>query len=229
MKRSLSVILVAVTVLVTSSVPPASATILTVEVAGVVDSVWTDGGLALDGSVNIGSIMTGSTTYDTETPDLSPIPENGKYALLSISMTIGNYTFMHDLTSSDPFFYVFTGDPGYSVSTVSRFDGTVYLDGTPYSYEDIDWSIRSLDLMNLFTNSGEYIPTDALPDTSSWPDLSIFDVVREFEVAFHKSYSYGDGDFVICGEITSLDVVPEPATVLLLGLGCLALLRKRRA
>jgi len=211
-------------------VAPASATIITVEVTGTVDSIITDGGLTLDGSVIVGSEMNGYCTYDSETPDLNPIEENGKYALLSISMTVGNYTFTPDPTLPEYLFFgVGTGDHGYSAwGGNTRFDGTVYLDATPYSYEDIDWSIRSLELMDLLTNSDEYILTDALPDLDSWPELSIFDWRREFEVAFHKSYSYGYGDFVIRGEITSLTVVPEPATVLLLGLGSLALLRNRR-
>jgi len=206
-------------------VAPVWATIITVEVTGVVDSVGTDGGLALDGSVIVGSAMTGYCTYDPDTPDANPSENNGHYPVISISMTVGNYTFTHDPTSSEyPFFNVYTVDPGYSLSTASRFDGTVYLDGTP---QDIDWSIRSLELMELGTDSGEYIPTDALPDLDSWPDLSVFGW-RRFEVAFHKSYSYGYGDFVISGEITSLTPTPEPATVLLLGLGSLALLRNRR-
>jgi len=207
---------------------PAWATIITVEVTGVVGSIATDGGLALDGSVGTGTTMSGYCTYDSQTPDLELGEYKGKYALLSISMTVGNYTFTPDPMPPDiPLFNVYTVDPGYTAHSGSRFDGTVYLDGMPQSYDDIDWSIRSLELMELGTNSGEYIPTDALPDLDSWPDLSVFGW-RRFEVAFHKSYSYGYGDFVISGEITSLTPTPEPATVLLLGLGGLALLRKRR-
>jgi len=211
-------------------VAPVWAIIITVEVEGAVNSVTTDGGLALDGSVIVGTTMTGFCTYDTDTPDQDSTNVNGKYPVISISMSIGNYTFTPDPTLPEYLFFgVGTGDHGYSAwGGNTRFDGTVYLDATPYSYEDIDWSIRSLELMDLLTNSDEYILTDALPDLDSWPELSIFDWRREFEVAFHKSYSYGYGDFVIRGEITSLTVVPEPATVLLLGLGSLALLRNRR-
>jgi len=229
MKSFISVILVAATVLI-SNAQPASATIITVQVTGIVNEVFTDGGLYLDGSVGVGTAMSGYCTYDSQTADLDPIESNGKYALLSISMTVGNYNFTPaPLLPEYIFFNVYTGDYGYCAYGGNIcFDGTVYLDETPQSYEDINWSIATLELIDLGTSSGEYIPTDVLPDLDSWPDLSIFDVHREFEAAFHKSYSYGDGDFVIRGEITSLTVIPEPATLLLLALGSLALLTKRR-
>ena len=231
MKRLISIVFIALAALVILNSQPASATIITVQVTGIVNEVFTDGGLNLDGSVGVGTPMSGYCTYDSQTADLNPIESNGKYALLSISMTVGNYNFTPDpLLPEYIFFYVYTGDYGYSASGGNiRFDGTVYLDGAPQSYEDINWSIATLELIDLGTNSGEYISTDALPDLDSWPDLSIFDVCRDFEAAFHKSYSYGDGDFVIRGEITSLTVVPEPATLFLLGLGSLALLTKRKA
>ena len=206
-------------------VTPVSATIIIVEVTGVVNSVETVGGLALDDLVSIGSAMTGLCTYDTETPVLG----SGSYAIISISMTIGNYTFTHDPMSPDPpLFRVHTVDPGYFVrSDAARFDGTVTINGLgPLTYDDITWDWTYLALLVLGTSSGEYIPTDALPDLDSWPDLSIFDVCRGFETRFSDE---SNGYFDIYGEVTSLNVVPEPATVLLLALGGLALLKRRRA
>jgi len=208
-------------------VAPVWATILTVEVTGVVGSIATDGGLALDGSVGLGSVMTGFCTYDTDTPDLG----SGSYAMISISMHIGNYTFTHDPMSPDPpMFRVYTADPVYiATSDALRFDGTVYIDGSPKTYDDITWSWTYLELFNLFTSSSEYIPTDALPDLDTWPELSVFDICRDFWASFYEPYASGHSGFDIHGEITSLTVTPEPATVFLLGLGCLALLKKRKA
>ena len=207
-------------------VAPVWATILTVEVEGVVNSIGTDGGFALDGSVSFGTAMTGFCIYDSQTPDLELSEYNGKYALLSISMNIGNYTFTHNPTSLNPaLFKVYTANPCYKVNSVSpRFDGTVIVDGLPLTYDDIiwhDWAF--LELMDLGTSSYEYIPNDALPDLDSWPDLSVFDMWRTFGTSF---YDQGDGYFGIYGEVTSLNVVPEPSTVFLLALGSLALLRK---
>ena len=210
-------------------VAPALAEVVTVEVEGVVDSIGTDGGFALDGSVSVGSTMSGYCTYETDAPDENPSEGVGYYPLISISMNIGNYTFTHNPTSPNPaLFEVYIGNPCYSADSESpRFDGTVIVDGLPLTYDDIiwgDWAL--LELMDLGTSSHEYIPNDALPDLDSFPDLSVFDRWRTFGTSF---YDQGDGYFGIYGEVTALTVTPEPATVLLLGLGSLALLRNRKA
>jgi len=204
---------------------PASATIITVEVTGVVDSVATDGGLALDGSVIVGSVMTGFCIYDTDTPDEDPSEDKGKYALLSISMNIGNYTFTHDPMSTDSALFNVGYDNWwiYRVDSASpRFDGTLYIDDSPKGYDDIAWDYTYLKLMKV--GSQEYTTTDALPD--SLPDFSVFDMDREFRVCFYEPSAPDRGYFDINGEVTTL--VPEPATLLLLGLGGLALLRRRK-
>jgi hypothetical protein len=208
-------------------VAPASATILTVEVTGVVDYFNTEGGFALDGSVGLGSSMAGTTIYDTEAPNLLPPGDNAQYAIISISMTIGNYTFTHDPMSVDPpLFRVFTVDPVYVASSNAlRFDGTVYIDSSPKTYDDITWGWTYLELFNLWTNSSEYIPTVELPDLDTWPELSVFDERKVFNASF---YDESNRNFQIYGEITSLTPTPEPCTLLLLALGGLALLRKRK-
>ena len=226
MKPSISIISIVLVTLVFSNSEPVSATIITVEVEGVVNSVSVGGRFALDGSVSVGSVMTGITTYDTETPDLG----SGSYAVISISMTIGNYTFTHDPTSPDPaFFHVYTVDPGYIVkSDDPRFDGIIYVDGTPMTFDDITWEepYGDVKLMDVFTSSDGIITSTELPN--SFPDISVFDLRREFRTGFGEPFSVSNrGTFVIEGDLTYL--VPEPGTVLLLGLGGLALLRKRRA
>lgn len=199
------------------------AAIITVEVEGIVNSIGTQGGFSLDGSIDIGSLMTGSCSYDTQTSDLG----SGSYAMISISMTVGNYTFTHDPMAPDPaYFTVYTVDPVYIASgDALRFDGTVYIDGSPKTYDDITWGWTYLELFNLWTSSSEYIPTDALPDLDSWPELSVFDIRRAFQTRF---YGEGDDYFGIYGDVTSLTIVPEPSTLLLLGLGVLMLRKKNK-
>jgi hypothetical protein len=147
-------------------------------------------------------------------------------------MTIGNYIFTHDLTSPDPaFFIVYTVDPGYRVySTTSSFGGTIYEDASPKTFNDILWHTTKLELMDLFAGP-PYSHTYELPDADLFPDISVFDLRKDFEVWFVDDLWPSDsmGYFGIEGQITSVTAVPEPATVLLLALGGLALLRKRRA
>ena len=185
-----------------------SARVITVEVEGVVTHINTGGGFALDGSVIIGSEMTGFTTYDTDTANLGD-SITGLYNLISISMTIGNYIFEHDLISADfPYFRVSTVDPGYDVtSPAPRFNGTIYVNGTPKTYDDITWGYTYLVLFDFLTSLDEYVPTVALPDLDSWPDLSVFDYRREFRARF---FGEGSDYFNIYGEVTSLTVIPEP-------------------
>jgi hypothetical protein len=206
-------------------VAPVWATIITVEVTGVVDGVGTHGGLALDGSVVIGSTMTGFYTYDTDTPDLVPqFDHRGEYQLISISMTVGNYTFTHNPTSPDPaLFEVSTFGHSYTAHSLEpRFDGTLYIDGLPRTYGEVNFDSFGLTLMHLVDFNNDI--TDELP--SSFPDLSTFTSERYFGTGV-DSPSVEPG-FDISGELTSLNVVPEPATVLLLAFGGLALLRNRK-
>jgi len=153
--------------------------------------------------------------------------DNGQYEVTSISMAIGNYTLANDPVSSEyPLFTVFTVDPGYLVdSEATRFDGTVYIEGSPMTYNDIAWDWTYLVLFDLGTSLSEYIPDITLPDLDSWPELSVFDQRKSFEIRF---YSEGDDYFGVFGEITSLTAVPEPATIFLLGLGGLFLRKGRR-
>jgi len=229
MKGFMRIVLIIVVAGAISSGGPVWGAIITVEVGGVVDFFRTEGGFALDGSVGVGSVMSGFCTYDTEAQNLLPPGANGQYPVISISMSLGNYVFTHEPTSGDAgLFNVYTGDRGYTAGTdTPSFDGTIYVGGSPQAYDDIIWGFRGLGVFGFGTSSSEHITSNALPDLDSWPDLSVFDINRGFTVSFYESYgSYGSFD--VMGEITSLNVVPEPGTVLMLGLGGLVLVGKRR-
>ncbi|MBN2456153.1 MAG: PEP-CTERM sorting domain-containing protein [Sedimentisphaerales bacterium] len=198
--------------------------IITIEVTGIVNSIG-ESGFNTDGSVSIGSVMTGFCTYDIETPDLVDSEYVGEYELLSLSMTIGNYTFTHDTLSSEyPFFRVGVVDPTFwAYSPEAMFDGTVYLDGVPREYDDIFWKNREVVLLDLWTSSSEFIPDDSLP--TSLPDISVFDMRNSFGLVFRD---YDGHLFGVSGEITSWNLIPEPATILLFGLGSLIFTVKRQ-
>ncbi len=207
-------------------VRPAFGAIVTVEIEGVVDSVRLGGGMGLDGSVAIGSAMKGTCIYDSLTPDEVPSEVAGRYALIDISMSIGNYAFNPEGTNNDgPYFEIGVVDPTYWVRCpVARFEGTVFLNGIARTYYDLSWSINEFTVMRLWTGSRGYISTDALPD--SFPDVSVFDLRNRFDVGFRD---YEDQFFGISGHLTSLTatVIPEPSVIALLGLGSLVVLRRK--
>ncbi|OHB52259.1 MAG: hypothetical protein A2Y12_05960 [Planctomycetes bacterium GWF2_42_9] len=73
-------------------------------------------GVALDGSVFVGTPMHGMAIYDIDAPDITPSDTGGNYAVNSITMTIGNYVFS-DMSESAGFsvnFNPVVGEVSYS-------------------------------------------------------------------------------------------------------------------
>lgn len=202
------------------------ARIVTVEVTGTVNEVLTANGLSLDSSVNIGSSMVGSCTYDTATPDRFPqFDSEGEYQLISLSMTIGNYMFTNDPMLPEKALFRVGVDGNFGQAAVSlapRFDGIIYINGSPKTDDEIDLDYFGLCLLSL-GGWNRYGITDKLPD--SFMDLSLYED-KLFGVSALPDYIAPS--FRIVGELTSLTVIPEPATLAFLGLGSLALLRKRQ-
>ncbi len=209
--RNWSIYLASIVYLSLARIAPAKVVI--VEVTGIVHSVQTEGGFALDGSISEGSVMTGTCTYDTSTPDLDDSPCHGTYALLSLSMTIGNYTFTHDPTPTPAggraLFEVSVVDLAYEAhSSAPFFDGTIYVNGSPKTYNDIPWIDTYLKPIDVCSSTNDYTDNDELPD--SFPPISAFNWRREFETRFYDKYGRY---FRISGEITSLAAAPGPIGV----------------
>ena len=81
---------------------PGQATLITVEIEAVVDSVW-DGGNYLEGKIKPGDMIRGFYVYESATSDSSPLdPVQGNYwnyaPPAGIALTVGGFNFM-----SDPF------------------------------------------------------------------------------------------------------------------------------
>jgi len=222
--RFLTILFVAAIMLVNSR--PALGYTVTLHAEGVVTDVQTYDGLEFDGSVTVGSIMTGSCTYDTEAPDQYESEASGFYSLISIAMKTGNYSFSQNpAAAQEPWFHI-TAEPqwfNYHVcSPESIFYGPCYLNGQPTNLEDLNL-LGGFTLMGLGGDNDGTV-TDALPDVESFPDFSAFNGDKVFHLECVSTPA-----FHIHGAITSLTVVPEPASVLLFALGALAMLQKHKS
>jgi hypothetical protein len=150
----------------------ASAAIVTVEVTGVVDRIEQNG-LTKDDSINYGTAMSGFAVYDTNTPDLDSSDFRGIYNLISVSMSIGNYTLSDYSTPSDSalFDICYDGGPIWRVrSNTAGFDGEIIVNDAPHTCDDFDvLYIQILDAYGEY--SSPYSFTDRLPRTSLdlWP------------------------------------------------------------
>ncbi len=207
----------------------ASAEIVTVQAEGTVDFVNFSGRFGSDGSVSVGTLMSATYVYATDIPPIESGTWHATYALLSASMTIGNYTFT-PYPGTEATFRVGTADPWHLIEADQLYyDGIVYFNGeakTRNELPEVYDHIEFCDLLYATTTDPTF--TDELPTT--FRDIS--DMVRkEFGVSMSQyDGTYPDwvvSHFTINGELTSVEVIPEPAAISLMSLGALAFFRRR--
>jgi hypothetical protein len=195
-----------------------------VRVEGVVTYLDGVGGYSFDDSIRLGTTFI-ETYYFSDLTDSSSDPELGKYAADYSMLSIGNYVF----TSSEVGMSVKCYDyfPTSHSGNTKHIEGggIVYIDSLPYEYNSIDWLYHD-SYFGLKSNS--YTPaSDEFP--SFFPDLSVFDQRNSWSLVSNVETNnvIPDGIYV-SGELTSVEVIPEPCSLVLLGLGSIALLRRRR-
>ncbi|MHC4157372.1 MAG: PEP-CTERM sorting domain-containing protein [Planctomycetota bacterium] len=191
----------------------ADATLITIAIETQVDYVE-DLGNYLEGKINPGDIITGTYTYESTTPDSSPLdPAQGNYwhyaPPAGITLTVGGFDFQTDPTSVE-FHVAIRNDiePGEEdlYSIVSYNNASLY-NGTPVDH--ISWQ--------LYDPTGTAVSTDALP--TSAPVLTDWSTSYGLRLEAERAY-------IIDAHVTS--AVPEPVTILLLALGGLVLVRRRK-
>jgi hypothetical protein len=183
---------------------PASAVVVSAYFEGVITEV--NQNLGLDASVVPGVPFWGTYAYDTEatTDDYPGDGGWGSYnfgTMQSLLIHIGNY----DFESNDLGILILddvTGMDLYQVASITAFTSG-----------GVDWLKMGLGLQDL---TGTALDTDELPETV--PDLEMFGST----VISLNAHAHEIG---IRGNLTLL--VPEPGTVLLLGLGAAVLVRRR--
>jgi hypothetical protein len=193
-----------------------------VRVEGVVTTVNENGDYSFDDSIQVGTTFT-ETYYFSDLTDSSSDPAIGDYAADYSIVSIGDYIFTSSETGMSIGCYA---NGGYSGNTVVESDGIVYVDSLPYEYNSINWLLHK---SSFRLKSTSFIPdSDEFP--SSFPDLATFDYYKRWSLISSVDIPYGytyEGIYLY-GEITSIEVIPEPCSLVLLGLGSIALLRKRR-
>ena len=200
--------MMAVICILAVGVPRARATLITIEIEAVVDSV-DDQGNYLEGKINVGDIITGTYTYESTTPDSQPSSNRGDYwhydPPAGISLTVGGFNFTTDPCNISFLVGISNDNPsGDDVYWIESYNNLSLSNGTPVDY--IFWSLKD--------HTATALSSDALPTTPPvWNDWQ--ENVLRLE---------GDRKYFIDAHVTS--AIPEPATILLLGLGGLFLRRQ---
>ena len=202
--------------LLASGIPKANAELITIGIQAKVDGVIDDGPGAgyLEGKIDVNDIITGYYTYESTTLDSNPSSQVGDYwhynSTAGIFLTVGGFEFQTDPANVDFLVEivndnVWTETDAYSLRSYKNLPIS---NGALVDY--IFWELQDSTMMAISDDALPILP----PDLSDWSSnlLHIDGVTRTFE---------------IWGHVTTVEIVPEPATILLLGLGSL-LLRKRR-
>ena len=196
-----------------AGIPVARAT--TIEIGLSAEVSYIDDGGLLEGLLNIGDVVTGRYSYDSETPDTNPSNTAGIYwhyeFPCGIVLSAGEYTF--------------ETDPGNIIFRIGIGDGDDGHDTySLISYSNLPLS-NDVEVFSIWWQLNDYsqmaLSSDALPLGPP--------ILEDWEYDWGLRIELGPkGDTMVTADVTSVWLIPEPATVLLLGLGALALLRMRR-
>ena len=105
---------------------PAKAELVTIKIEAVVDDV-VEAGDYLNGRIKVGDLIRGAYTYDTDTPDSSPLPDGARYEHFAypcgISLSVGGLDFMTDPANTNFLIEIVNNYPyadGYGVVRFSH-------------------------------------------------------------------------------------------------------------
>jgi hypothetical protein len=187
--------------------------IITIAIEGVVDYAY-DPYAFLGVDIELGDLITGTYTYDTDTPDSSPIEDYAAYwyydAPGSISLSVRGVEFKTDPASVNYRIAISDGYQSRDRYSVRSINNLPLLSGI--AVDEVYWVLED--------SRQTAISSDALPTKAPILDDWLFNRVMINGPDRGPSFS-------ITGHLTSAAGVPEPATILLL-VGGAVLLRKRK-
>ncbi|MCJ7777770.1 MAG: PEP-CTERM sorting domain-containing protein [Sedimentisphaerales bacterium] len=195
----------------------AQAVPITIEITGEVTN-FSDG-TGLLNTIHVGSIFSGSYTYDTSTPDTNPALDLGDYfhynTPCGIDLTVGGFVFKTDPNNIKLLVEV-SNNYSYQDNYLVRSYNNLFL----YNGVDVDHISWQLDDYSGTALSSTALPTTA-PVLSDWDynNLIISGGIGGTPPCYEKT-------FAISAEVTSVVLIPEPMSLFLFGLGGL-LIRKR--
>jgi len=203
--------IITVVCLLSFCVAPAEATWVTIEITAEVDAVE-DSGNYLEGQINPGDTITGSYIYESTTLDSSPLdPIVGHYwhyaVPAGISLSVNGFEFRTD-PSNVEFLVGIVNDnaSGDDIYWVDSYNNLPLSNGT--LVDTIVWQLDD--------PTGTALSSDALPTTP--PVLGDWQSMVGLRL---------DGERAGWGiDATVTSAIPEPSTILLLGMGALILCRR---
>jgi len=192
--------------------PPTQAELITIQIEGVVDTVEDDGDYLQD-QIHVGDIITGWYTYDTDTPDTNPFEEIGDYehsdAPSGIFLTLSGYEFATAIDNVNFLVEIidnYTSGGLYDAYVLRSYNNMALSSGV--AVDHISWQLGD--------DSAMALSSTALPEVAP----AIADWGSRNALRLHGER----GGYIIDGHVTF--TIPEPCTILLLGTGLFAIVRR---